>query len=112
MPLIQVNKTQVIDGLRELADFDFQKRVWLSGAGPEMSSFVEAVCGLFDDSGLGLALDKGQSVYDPEIDSLLRWIQAMISKIERVNNLSDLSSPQMDMMRNLAAKALSALTLL
>jgi hypothetical protein len=91
-----------------LADYDYQKRVWLCGSGPEMSSLTEAVCGLFDDSGLGDALDKGQSVYSVEVDTLLRRILNMTSALDPDQRVA-VFSPKMDIMRNLAASALKLL---
>lgn len=35
--------------LEEFCSEEFQKRVWLRGDGPEVSSFVEAYCRFFDD---------------------------------------------------------------
>lgn len=35
--------------LDEFSDPEYQKRIWLQGKGPEVSSFGEAMCGLFDD---------------------------------------------------------------
>ena len=60
-------KPLVISCLQELADYDFQRRVWLASTGPAVSSFTEAVSGLFDDSGVGDALEKYSSVFSPDI---------------------------------------------
>jgi hypothetical protein len=52
---------QVIECLDELADLEFQQRVWVRGEGPEVSSYVEVTCQLFDDTGLGDLLDAGSA---------------------------------------------------
>ena len=77
-----VNNTMVVDCLRDLSDPDFQNRVWIRGEGPEVSSFVETVCELFDDSGLGTALEKGTCVYDEDIDSKLNKLSEMLDDID------------------------------
>jgi hypothetical protein len=53
-----MNKQNLIWGLEELCDREFQERVWLGKSETEMSSFVEAVCHTFDDSGLADTLDS------------------------------------------------------
>jgi hypothetical protein len=73
---------RVEDALRELADEGEQARLWLADAGPEIGSLDECICRLFDDSGLGDALDRGR-VYTPEIDAGLRDLRQALSKIDR-----------------------------
>ena len=41
---------RVVAAIGNMADRAFQQRAWL-GAGPEMSSFVETYCTLYDDNG-------------------------------------------------------------
>jgi hypothetical protein len=41
---------RVVAAIEDVADMAFQQRAWL-GAGPEMSSFVETYCTLYDDDG-------------------------------------------------------------
>ena len=45
------------DVLREFSSREFQERVWLKGLGPEVSSYEEAMCRLFDDLGLSRLVD-------------------------------------------------------
>ena len=53
----------VRDGLSALSDKAHQRNVWMRlHDGGQMDSFEEAVCRVFDDSGLGDALDKGGAV--------------------------------------------------
>lgn len=40
---------RVVAAIEDVADTAFQQRAWL-GAGPEMSSFVETYCTLYDDN--------------------------------------------------------------
>jgi hypothetical protein len=48
---------------------DYQSRIWTGrGGASEMSSFVECVERLYDDSGLELALDAHEPVFGAAID--------------------------------------------
>lgn len=40
----------ILSIIRNLADQDYQERVWVRGIGPEMDSLTEAYCRLFDDN--------------------------------------------------------------
>jgi hypothetical protein len=101
------NKIKVIECLRELANYDYQRKVWLASSGPEVSSFTEAVCGLFDDSGLGKALDKPHNVFTNEIDALLRELRMAIRKIDGLRKpLIVIADPEMDHVRRLAERIL------
>ncbi len=42
-------KMKILNTIHEIQDAEFQKRVWLEGKGPEVSSWDETMCGLFDD---------------------------------------------------------------
>jgi hypothetical protein len=68
--------------LRELADVDFQRRVWTGrGLPDEMSSFVEAVETVFDDSGLEPDLGLGRPVFGPEVDAKLVALGILLQRI-------------------------------
>jgi hypothetical protein len=68
--------------LRELADEAVQSRRWLANSGPEVSSLTECRCELWDDSGLGDALDEGEVVYSPEIDRGLRDLRDVLRRVD------------------------------
>lgn len=38
----------LITAVHEFADVSYQQRVWIDGSGPEVSSYSEALCDLFD----------------------------------------------------------------
>ena len=57
----------VEDALRELVDPARQRELWLSTGDPEVSSFMECVSRLWDDSGLGTALDRPGTVYTQDV---------------------------------------------
>ncbi|MDY6803726.1 MAG: hypothetical protein SXA11_07955 [Cyanobacteriota bacterium] len=46
------------NAVREIANPEFQERVWVRGEGPEVSSFTEAICRLFDDYNFDNFLDE------------------------------------------------------
>ena len=76
----QILKNGVLDNLQYLSDADFQERVWVKGLGPEVSSFTEAVCGLYDDSGLDdrLSDPKHRPVLSEDIDSDLEKLSQIL----------------------------------
>ena len=46
-----------INATYEFADPTYQRRVWINGEGPEVSSYSEALCSLFDDAQIERFLD-------------------------------------------------------
>lgn len=74
-----IERHLVKEALAELADASFQQRVWLAEAGPEVGSVVEATSQLFDDSGLGDAIDAGDElVFAAEVDELLGALEVKL----------------------------------
>ncbi len=65
--IVKANNAMILECLGELADIQFQERVWVRGEGPELSSLQEAWCTLFDDSCLSMVLGK-RPVYSESID--------------------------------------------
>jgi hypothetical protein len=98
-------------GLRELADVDFQRRVWSGrGTSHEMSSFEEAVSTLFDDSGLEPDLEQGRTVFDAEVDAELRALGALLQRIDPFRDPDDIiDDPLMADARRRAAAILDAI---
>ena len=90
-----MNKQNLIWGLEELSDRDMQERIWLGNSPGEMSSFVEAICSTFDDSGLGAALDSNRDKVEisPELrekalqlDRLIKSVPQTLAEIEIINH--------------------------
>ena len=99
-------KRMIVKSLRHLSDRREQERLWLS-AGGEVYSFVEAYCGLFDDTGLGDELERGPTWLGAAADEALRRLDAQLSLVD--NSLSPeqvIASVEMDRVRELAAVAL------
>lgn len=70
---MQVYRDRVIDALNELADRDYQERVW-SGLDPRlMSSLTECIEELFDDSGLVKALHGVRYLAHPSTGGYYCW---------------------------------------
>lgn len=97
----------VREALRELSDEDYQRRVWLAASGPEIGSMTEAVERLFDDSGLGDALDESSTTYLRETDSALNELDSLLKQMgDRRPPDVILSDPRLRRVRELAAAAL------
>jgi hypothetical protein len=75
-------RVKVIESLHELSDEAFQRRVWLASSGPEISSFDEAISGLFDDTGLDSILDAPERppVFSTEVYDGLRQLRNLVDK--------------------------------
>jgi hypothetical protein len=108
--------TRVLTGavraaLRELSDGDYQSRAWTGrDARGEMSSLDEAVCGLYDDSGLGDALERGEEVFGSAIDADLRSLGNLLSRIDgALDPSATIADPKMRAVREQAAAILRAL---
>ena len=102
-------KLQIIDCLRELSDRKEQERLW-SGTGndgSEISSFSEAFCCLFDDTGLREDLEKGTRGLGAEAETALRQLYAQLRKIDpRAGPNEIIESIEMARVRELAAISL------
>lgn len=95
--------------LKELSDIEFQKRVWLRGEGPEVSSYVEVVCQLFDDTGIGDQLSELEDgeILSQELDSALRELSILLDSIDyKAGVESILSHPKWPKTVKLASNAL------
>lgn len=105
--MIAVYKKGVIEDLQDLASYNFQKTAWLASSGPIVSSFSEDYCKLFDDTGLGDALDAGQIVFNNMTDRVLRDLDATLRKINANRSPQEiLDDPLMQVVREKAAEAL------
>ncbi len=107
MKILKVYKENVIAALRKLTDSDFQKQAWLASSGPMVSSFIEDVCQLFDDTGLGDAFRSGQSVFGEKADQALHELSDIIDKVNyKVPPQELLDDPLVQKVREKAAEAL------
>ena len=82
---MSVNKQTIVEALLELSDETLQRRLWLSTGEGEVSSFAEAICRLFNDSGLEHELDRGRTVFGPEIDDFLVRFGKSLHDLDRLS---------------------------
>ena len=103
---------RVRECLGEFARIEEQRRTWLrTGAdGSETSSFVDCHCGLFEDSGLGLALDRGECPFPRPVMEKLRKLDQLLKSIDwEQDEEAIISSPGMVSVRSLASEILREL---
>lgn len=109
-----VNLDRVVWALEEFSDPQMQLRVWanIENANGEMSSFVEASCSLFDDSGLGVALDRDQTGLTDNILEDIRVLDGALRSAEKCSDqpiMDFIETSEMARVRELAAKLLTKL---
>ncbi len=105
-----INIPMILNCLNELCDIAYQQRVWLASTGPEISSFTEAVCQLFDDSGLGVELEKNNIIFSESIDTKLRMMQVKLAEInDKQAPLDIINETKMKRIRLLSGELLKLL---
>lgn len=101
-----LNKSLILECLRELSDQDIQRRLWLSSGG-EISSFTEAVEQLFTDSGLRDQLGTGETGLGIDVEASLLALDAQLGTVDRHKEPGALiDSPSMRKVRELASASL------
>lgn len=103
------SRVQIKNALREISDVNLQNERWLADGSSktEMSSFTEAVCGLFDDSGLSTIPEGKPTGFGEEFDLNLYELEKMINKIDTTKGpLHTIRDPLMNEVRSLASKLL------
>ncbi len=86
-----INRDLVLDGLVELADSNYQERVWTGPESNEMASFATCTKKLFTDSGLsgelgpswffGRGRPFGPIVFSRKIDMAFRMLRMITTNI-------------------------------
>lgn len=109
-----IQRDLVKESLAELADVSYQERLWFGDAGELIGSLDEAMSQLFDDSGLGAALDAGTAdspVFEPAIDANLRQLDRLLQQLAQgLRSPSELMADErMQTVRGLASTALFGL---
>ncbi len=104
----KINKPMVIQGLKWMASYDYQKLAWFPNNENLLSSFLEIYQAVFEDSVLLDALEDGNVVFDKVADAAL-WdlhqaTDAIDVDIMREDEILDSSA--MQIIRNKAAFAL------
>ena len=82
---------KVLGVVADIGDREFQERVWIRGEGPEVSSFDEIMCTLFDDSQLDALIDECRSLglHKEGIDGLAGLRDALNAYPDREDRSSD-----------------------
>lgn len=106
IPMNESARQQVLECLRELADAEFQERVWVRGEGPEVSSFSELVSQLFDDTTLGDRLESGETVFGRDADAVLNELSLLLDCFDaNIDPDALLRHPRWTTVRQVAARA-------
>jgi hypothetical protein len=110
----EVVRELIENALREIADLEFQERVWIKGSISEMSSMNEATCSLFNDSNLDEALEKNQIVFNLETDNQLRNLQKMLNvslkKQQEMGTAAVIHSTEWNEIRDVASRIFELLS--
>lgn len=109
-----VDIERVVWGLEALSDKTFQKRVWanIDNVDGEMSSFVEAICHLFDGTDLGRQLDRNQQLdhISPENRGKLVRLRGLVGSMPHSGSPLDIiGHPAMEDIRKLSKEILDSL---
>jgi hypothetical protein len=107
-PMNSINHAVIIECLKELSNRQRQEKLWMSSGPPEVSSFVEAVEGLFTDSGLGDALSSNATGFSQGAESKLRELEKQLKKVDSHGGpMKVINDPAMPRIREMAAEILS-----
>lgn len=77
----QLHIELILESLAELGSDLFQRQVWMAQVEGVCASSIECFCRLFDDSGLGDALEEDVEAFGGEIDNTLREILRLMISI-------------------------------
>ena len=111
---MDLNMEGILRGLEELSNQSEQKRLWagIGNDGEEISSFAEAVCWTFDDSGLSMLLERGgisERIPPAQIENLRQLSLLCKSIPSQLSPEEEISHPIMAEVRLGAAKILANL---
>lgn len=104
-----LNKNLLLENLHELASREVQVRLWLKGNEKEMSTYTEAICGVFDDAGLGEAIDTGflQKSFSPAVLQSCIFLRSAVKEIgEDLHPLEVIEHSRMPVVRRIACELL------
>lgn len=99
----------LLENLRELASEELQKKLWLYGNENQMSSFTEAICGVFDDARLTRALETGylENHFSSELCQKVKKLDQMINLVpEDLPPEQIINHPKMGVIRALSGELL------
>ncbi len=103
-------KKILVQALKELADIDYQKRIWLNIDNPNklIASFVEAANNVFDDALITDILENNQIVFDKKVTQALRELDQAVDAVDEYRpEEAIINDPLMQIVREKAAKVLA-----
>lgn len=108
---MRIDFDRVREALEELCSRDRQFILWTGrGNGKKISSFVEASCSVFDDSGLGDVLRTESSALDAELRALFVELSQALNQIDEDQDPDVMiASDEMEQVRRLATQVLKHL---
>ena len=105
----KIYKNILIDGLKELSDIYYQKRIWLNLDNPDnlVTSFVEAANNVFDDALISYALSSKQIIFDRKVTRALQDLDEAVDAVNEFRSTEEIiNDPLMQVVREKAAIAL------
>lgn len=106
----KIYKDILVSALKELADKDYQQRIWLNtGDQPVYTlSFVEAVINVFDDAVVIDALRANQIIFDKKVTKGLRELHDATDAVNEYRTEEEIiNDPLMEIVRQKAAQVLA-----
>jgi hypothetical protein len=100
----------LIGGLEELSDKALQEKLWTGKMKGQMGSFVEAICYVFNDSGLDRILDSSHPTDEisPEIREMAIRLRRLVKTVPQSGApLETINHPAMDKVRSAAGELLT-----
>ena len=104
-----VEVSELIWALRELADENVQRRLWLPQSGSETpkSSAYRAHMRMINKTGVGYELDIDRTMFSSRVDGRLRQIDEMLEEIDETQLIESLiASDKMEAVRFYATEVL------
>ena len=103
----KVYRNNTIEGLKDLASYDFQKTAWFENDKGLWSSFEDDVEAVFIDSGLEYFLENNEVVFGVDADKALRELLKSCHAIpDDRNDIKFVHSQEMAEIRKMAKKCL------
>jgi len=106
-----LNLRMIVMYLGQLVDREYLKRLWTGRVPGYASSLGETLCGLFDDSGLGISLDRSEHNFSKDLVEKFRCLERKLKKLESLELSEEelLIHPSMDQVHALASDILALL---
>lgn len=106
--MYRIYRNNVIEALKYLSDYEFQRIAWFSNDQNLIASYNENVMWVFDDTTLSDALKSGKVVFSNAADAALRDLEKATDKIDGLDYSEEelIDMPEMQIIREKAAYAL------